>query len=227
MSTELTWLGHGTWLIITGGHTILLDPFLDDSPTAPVRADAVAADTILVSHGHFDHVSDVVKIAKRTGAKVISNFEICDWLGKQGVEHTDAMNTGGNTEQPFGTVKMTRADHSSMLPDGTNGGNPSGFLLSLAGCRIYFACDTALFSDMKLIGAAGIDLAVLPIGDRFTMGPEDAIEAVKLIKPKLVAPAHYNTWPPIQQDAHRWADRVKNETPARPVVPEPGGKIQL
>jgi L-ascorbate metabolism protein UlaG (beta-lactamase superfamily) len=227
MATELTWLGHGCWAISTGGKQVLVDPFLDDSPSAPVKAADVRADYILVSHGHFDHVADAAKIAQRTGATVISNFEICQWLSKQGVENTHPMNTGGSTQQPFGRVKLTIAHHSSTLPDGVPGGNPCGFLLTLPDATIYFACDTALFYDMKLIGAAGIDLAVLPIGDTFTMGPEDSLEAIKLLEPRRVAPSHYSTWPPIQQDAAAWAARVKAETRAEPVVVQPGGKITL
>ncbi len=227
MATELTWLGHGTWAIETDGIHVLLDPFLDDSPTAPVGSGDVQADYILVSHGHFDHVADVEKIAKRTGALVLATFEISEWFAKRGVEKTHAMNLGGGCDQPFGRVKMTIAHHSSTLPDGSPGGDPGGFLLTLADGVIYFACDTALFYDMKLIGAAGIDLAVLPIGDNFTMGPDDALEAVNLLQPRRVTPAHYNTWPPIEQDAAAWAERVKAETMAEPLVLEPGGKITL
>ena len=113
------------------------------------------------------------------------------------------------------------------MPDGSPGGDPGGFLLTLPGTTIYFACDTGLLYDMKLIGAAGVDLAVLPIGDVFTMGPEDSLEAIKLIEPKRVAPAHYNTWPPIEQDAAAWAERVRSETNAEPIVIEPGGKIRM
>ncbi len=228
MTTELTWLGHGSWAIKTGAHHVLLDPFLNDSPTAPVKADDVAADFILVSHGHFDHVADVAAIANRTGATVVAIFEISQWFSSQhGVQNTIGMNLGGGVDLPFGRVQLTLAHHSSQLPDGSYGGNPGGFLLKLAEGTIYFACDTALFADMKLIGAAGIDLAVLPIGDLFTMGPEDSLEAIKLIQPKRVAPAHYNTWPPIEQDAARWAERVRSETSAEPLVVEPGGTIRL
>ena len=228
MSAKLTWLGHGTFLIESGEHKILLDPFLDESPTAPIKAAEVECDFILVSHGHFDHVADLIAVAKRTGATVVSNFEICQWCEAQDVDKTEPMNTGGEIRLPFGTVKSTWAAHSSALPDGSNGGNPGGFVLTLADHRrVYFACDTALFADMQLIGAAGLDLAVLPIGDRFTMGPADSVEAVKLLAPKRVLPAHYNTWPPIEQDASAWADCVRSETDAEPVVIEPGEKIDL
>ena len=227
MTTTLTWLGHGCWSIQSGDHRIILDPFLDDCPTAPIKSDDVEADFILVSHGHYDHVADVVKIAKRCGSTVISNFEICDWLVTQGVEKTQAMNLGGATSQPFGKVKMTLAHHSSSLPEGAAAGNPGGFLLSLGEATIYFACDTALFYDMKLISPRPIDLAILPIGDLFTMGPEDSIRAIQLLTPKRVAPAHYNTWPPIEQDAAQWADQVRQQTEAEPIVLIPGETITL
>ena len=228
MTTEITWLGHGSWAIETGGHTILLDPFLNDSPTSPVKADDVKADYILVSHGHFDHVADVASIANRTGATVVAAYEVSAWFESQhGVKNTVGMTLGGGIDLPLGRVTMTVAHHSSQLPDGSYGGNPAGFLLKLADGTIYFACDTALFSDMQLIGRAGIDLAVLPIGDLFTMGPADSIEAIKLIHPRRVAPAHYNTWPPIEQNAATWADSVRANTEAEPVVLNPGDKFTL
>ena len=228
MTTRLTWLGHGSWSLKIGSHDVLLDPFLDESPTAPCKSGDVAADFILISHGHFDHVADVAAIANRTGATVVAIYEIADWFAKNhGVENSIGMNLGGTVALPFGKAKMTLAHHSSQLPDGAYGGNPGGFLLTVDDGKIYFACDTALFSDMKLIGAAGIDLAVLPIGDHFTMGVDDSIEAIKLIEPRQVAPAHYNTWPPIEQDAAAWAERVSAETSAEPIVIEPGGTIDL
>jgi L-ascorbate metabolism protein UlaG (beta-lactamase superfamily) len=228
MATELTWLGHGSWLITTSGQRVLLDPFLNDSPTAPLKADEVQADYILVSHGHFDHVADVASIANRTGATVVAIYEIADWFATQhGVQNTVGMNLGGSVELPFGRVKLTLAFHSSRLPDGTDGGCPGGFLLGLPEGNVYFACDTALFGDMQLIGRAGIEVAVLPIGDLFTMGPDDALEAVKLLQPKRVVPDHYNTWPPIEQDPQQWAVRVSKETSANAVVIDPGGKVEV
>lgn len=228
MATDLTWLGHGSWQIKSSGTTLLLDPFLNDNPSSPVKANDVSADYVLVSHGHFDHVADVATIANRTGATVVAMFEIAEWFSKNhGVQNTIGMNLGGGLDLPCGRATMTLAHHSSQLPDGSYGGNAAGFLLQLSGATIYFACDTALFSDMKLIGSVGIDLAVLPIGDLFTMGPDQSIDAIHLIEPRQVTPAHYNTWPPIEQDAEAWAARVREETSAEPLVIAPGGTIVL
>ncbi len=227
--TTITWYGHNSWLIETAGKSILLDPFLNDSPTSPVKADEVKADFILLSHGHSDHLGDTVAIAKRTGATVLSNFEVGEWLKKQGVSDDKiiGMNPGGGIKMPFGHVKFTIAFHSSSMPDGSYGGVPGGFLLQLADAKIYFACDTAFFSDMKTIGGFGLDLAVLPIGDLYTMGPDDSIKAIKLLTPKRVAPCHYNTWPPIAQDAAAWGNQVELHTTTEPIVLEPGGQISL
>ena len=228
MSIELTWFGHGTWQISLPEHTILLDPFFDDNPSSPIKAAEVDADFILISHGHFDHIADAAAVANRTNATVVAIYEVAQWLAQNGkVKETIGMNIGGGVQLPFGHVKMTPALHSSQLPDGSYGGEPAGFVLTLNGKRIYFACDTGLFSDMKLIGTRGIDLAVLPIGDLFTMGPDDSIEAIKLLRPKRVAPAHFNTWPPIEQDSDAWALRVKQETDSDPVVLNPGGQFTL
>jgi len=223
MSIELTWLGHASWKITTGNHTILLDPFLNDSPTAPIKSAEVEADHILVSHGHFDHVADVAEIANRCDSMVVAIFEIAQWFAQNhSVKQTTGMNIGGSLSLPFGTVKMTPAIHSSQLPDGSNGGVAAGFLVMIDGKTIYFACDTALFSDMKLIGEKEIDVAVLPIGDLFTMGPKDSVTATNYLNPKQVLPSHYNTWPPIAQDAAGWAEMVKAGSTAEPIVLEPG-----
>lgn len=228
MSTELTWLGHASWQLNSGKHTLLVDPFLDENPAAAMKSKDVAADFILCSHGHFDHVADAANIANRTGATIVANYEIAEWFAKQGVKNTLGMNLGGSASLPFGRVKMTVAFHSSQLPDGSYGGNPGGFLISLTGGpRIYFACDTALFGDMKSIGAAGIDVAVLPIGDLFTMGPDDSVEATKLLSPKHVLPSHFNTWPPIEQDPQAWAKLIRASTTAEPIVLKPGEQFKF
>ena len=217
MGIDITWLGHSSFAICTGKFDLLVDPFLEESPTAPIKAKEAAANFILLTHGHFDHVADAVAIATRTEATVIANFEICEWLKAQGVaeDKVVAMNTGGGVDLPMGHVKMTPAQHSSGLPDGSYGGVAGGFILQLDKLRVYLAGDTALMLDMKLIGMSGIDVAVLPIGDLFTMGPDDALEAIKLLNPRRVIPCHYNTWPPIKQDAAAWADRVRSHTAAR------------
>lgn len=227
MGAELTWLGHNAWSIVAGGHTLVVDPFLDDNPVAAMKADQVQADFLLISHGHFDHIADAEKIARRTGALVIATYEICQWLSAKGVANTHGMNIGGAYRFPFGRLKMTAAEHTSMLPDGSYGGTAAGFLLYFPEGNVYLACDTGLFSDMRLIGEEGIALAALPIGDNFTMGPDDALRAVKLINPRRVVPIHRNTWPLIAQDATLWAERVRAETQTEPVVIEPGQKIVL
>jgi L-ascorbate metabolism protein UlaG (beta-lactamase superfamily) len=209
MSIKITWYSHSALGLDVGGYKILVDPYFTGNPAAAASAQEVTADYILVTHGHFDHVGDAAAIAKRTGAMVISNFEIAEWMEKQGVQKTHGQHIGGGHEFPFGYLKLTAALHGSGLPDGTNGGNPAGFLLvTKDGEKIYIAGDTGLFSDMKLIGQEGIDVAFIPIGDNYTMGPDDAYKAVELIMPKHVIPIHYNTWELIAQDAGKWAERV-------------------
>jgi L-ascorbate metabolism protein UlaG (beta-lactamase superfamily) len=223
MSTRVRWLGHAALAVESDGQSLLLDPFLTDNPAAAAKADEVAADFILVSHGHGDHVGDTVAIARRTGATVISNYEIGNWLQAKGVTKVHGLQHGGGFNFPFGRAKLTLAFHGSVLPDGTYGGNPCGVLLYLKdGKKIYDAADTGLFGDMRLIGEEGLDLAILPIGDNYTMGPEDALRAVKLLQPKKVLPIHYNTWDLIAQDATAWARRVRQETNTEPVVLKPG-----
>jgi len=227
MSVTITWLGHSSFALEAEGVRLLIDPYLNDNPSSPIKADKAEADFILLTHGHFDHVTDAPAIAKRTGAKVLAGFEVTGWLQREGVAEDKVvpMNPGGSVRLPFGKVKFTIAHHSSSTPDGAYGGTPGGFLLELAGKRLYFAGDTALFLDMKLIGLGGLDLAVLPIGDLFTMGPEDAVEAVKFLNPKKAAPCHYNTWPPIAQDGAAWAEEVRRQTAAEAIVVEPGGSF--
>lgn len=223
MAIRLTWLGHGSWQIDTGEHTIVLDPFLDEQPTAPVKAQDINADFVLISHGHFDHVADAASIAQRCQSTIVSIYEIATWFqNKHSIPDVVGMNIGGAVDLPFGRVKMTNALHSSELPDGCSGGHATGFVLTINEKRIYFACDTGLFSDMQWIGREPLDVAVLPIGDLFTMGPEDSVIATKMLKPKWVLPAHYNTWDPIKQNADAWADRVARETEAKPQVLQPG-----
>ncbi len=228
MATNVQWLGHACLLIESDGQRILIDPFLTGNPAAAAKAEDMKADFILVSHGHGDHLGDTVEIARRTGATVICNYEIAGWLNAKGVKKTHGQQHGGSHTFPFGKVKLTLAFHGSAMPDGTYGGNPCGFLITFRdGKRVYDAADTGLFGDMRLIGEEGIDLAILPIGDNFTMGPEDALRAVKLIEPKKVLPIHYNTWGLIAQDGRAWGTHVSAETKAEPVVLEPGGSVDV
>jgi len=227
MTVKITWYGHACFLIETDKAKLILDPFISGNPLAPVKADDVSADFIIVSHGHGDHLGDTIDIAKRTDATVISNYEIQNWLVGQGIENVHPQHIGGGFDYPWGRLKLTIAQHGSALPDGTYGGNPCGFLLYLEGKKIYHACDTGLFYDMKLIGEEGIDLAILPIGDNFTMGPDDALRAVKLIEPVQVVPIHYDTFDIIKQDPKAWASRVEEETSAKAKVMKPGDMLEL
>jgi L-ascorbate metabolism protein UlaG (beta-lactamase superfamily) len=223
MATRLCWLGHACLLLESDGKRVLIDPYLSGNPAAATTADKVQADFILVSHGHGDHVGDTGAIARRTGATVITNYEISEWFKRQGLSKVHGQQHGGGHNYPFGHVKLTLAFHGSALPDGSYGGNPCGFLIVFKdGTRIYDAADTGLFSDMRLIGEEGVDLAALPIGDYYTMGPDDALRAVKLIEPRQVMPIHFNTFDLIAQDAAAWAERVRKETKSEPVVLKPG-----
>jgi L-ascorbate metabolism protein UlaG (beta-lactamase superfamily) len=227
MSVTLTWHGHATLGLETGGYRLLVDPYLSENPACQLRPEQAQADYILLSHGHFDHIGETVEVARRTGAMVITNFELANFLEEQGLV-VHAQHIGGGHRHPFGYLKFTNALHGSGLPGGHYGGNPAGFLLTTTeGPKIYLACDTGLFGDMRLIGEEGIDLAVLPIGDNFTMGPDDALRAVKLIQPKHVIPVHYNTWELIAQDPHAWADRVQAETDVQVHVLDPGESFAL
>jgi L-ascorbate metabolism protein UlaG (beta-lactamase superfamily) len=224
---KVTWLGHGSLSLDIDGVVVLIDPFLTGNPAASTGAGNLHADYILVSHGHGDHVADVESIGKRTGAQIIANFEIANYFEAKGLK-THGQHIGGGHQHEFGYVKLTIAHHGSALPDGSYGGNPCGFLITdKHGKRAYFACDTGLFYEMKFYGEEGVDLATLPIGDNYTMGPEDALKAVKLIEPKVVIPVHYNTFSLIEQDADAWAKQVSTETRTRPVILKPGGSFEI
>jgi L-ascorbate metabolism protein UlaG (beta-lactamase superfamily) len=227
MAEKFTWYGHGTQGLEIDGAHILIDPFLTGNPAASITADRVPADYILVSHGHGDHVADALAVAKRTGATIIANFEIANWCEAQGAK-VHGQHLGGGFKHPFGYVKLTLALHGSGLPDGSYGGNPCGFLITAAsGRKLYLACDTGLFGDMSLLGDEGIDLCSLPIGDNFTMGPADALRAVKLLRPRHVIPVHYNTWGLIAQDGEAWGKQVAAQTSAQPHVLKPGESFSL
>jgi L-ascorbate metabolism protein UlaG (beta-lactamase superfamily) len=216
---KVTYYGHACFSAEVGGKVLLFDPFISHNELAKhIDIITIKADYILLSHGHEDHVADVPAIAKRTGAKVISSYEVIGWVGKQGIENVHPMNTGGTFHFDFGSVRCVSAIHSSSLPDGSYGGNPMGFVIEHAGGAFYYSGDTALTMDMKLIPLTGkkLDLAILPVGDNFTMGAADAVVASDFIDCDNVLGVHYDTfgWIKIDQDAAKklFADKGKKLT---------------
>jgi L-ascorbate metabolism protein UlaG (beta-lactamase superfamily) len=230
MSVTIKYHGHATFELTDGTTTVLVDPWFTGNPAAVVSADDVAADTILITHAHSDHVGDAVAIASRTGATIITVNELANYLSAKGVANVAGGNHGGTIEFNGGSAKFTQAWHSSSYEDESGivaPGVPAGFIVRYGGVVIYFAGDTALFGDMALIGEEGIDLAVLPIGDRFTMGPDDAVRAAKLIGARVVIPTHFNTFPAIAQDADAFATKIKTKTTSRGEVLKPGESFTI
>jgi len=210
---KVSYHGHSVVRIVTNERTILIDPFINGNEACDLDPKTVEADVILLTHGHNDHVGETVEIAKRTGALVVALNELAVYLATKGLR-THPMNIGGAYEFDFGRVKFTQAFHGSSYEeeDGTfiYTGMPGGILLTMKGKTIYHVGDTALFSDLKMIGELNdIDLAFIPIGDNFTMGPEDALIAADWINAKTVVPVHYNTFPVIEQDGDAFAEKVK------------------
>ncbi|OOQ60627.1 metal-dependent hydrolase [Mucilaginibacter pedocola] len=199
---KVTYLGQSTIELVANGKKLLFDPFITYNELAKGIVDVTSLnpDYILVSHGHGDHVADLVQVQKQSGAKVICIAEIAGWLGKQDIDNVHGMNIGGGFNFDFGRVKMVNAVHSSALPDGSNGGNPAGFVIYSEGKKIYFAGDTALTYDMKLLEDENLDWAFLPLGDNYTMGPDDAIKAAAFINCKNIIGIHYDSFPVIKID---------------------------
>ena len=199
---KITYYGHSCLGVETGGRHLLFDPFITGNERASeVDVSAIPADFILISHGHADHIADAVAIARRTGAKCLANFEICQWLGGQGITNLHAMNLGGAAQLEFGRVKLVPALHSSSLPDGAYGGNPGGWVVETTAGSFYFSGDTALAPGLRLIReATPLKWAALCLGDTFTMGVEDAIKAADFIRCDQIVGIHYDTFPPIEID---------------------------
>lgn len=221
---RLTWHGHSTFTLETDeGLRIMFDPYLDENPRADIRVDDVEdLDYILVSHGHFDHFRDAIPLARKTGATILGTFEIISFCEQQGVKNVHSLHIGGGHHFPFGYAKMTPALHGGQV-DGDEQGTfttvPGGWWLDMTGKRLYHAGDTALLTDMQLLKGR-VDVALLPIGDNYTMGPEDAARAVDFIEPRVVIPMHYSTWEPIEQDPNAFRDLVGDR--AEVVILDPG-----
>lgn len=227
MSIKITWFGHAFFSIETDKTTILIDPFIEGNRLCPISVRDAYADYICITHGHGDHLGNTFDIAKRHGSVIISNPEICSWLEEKGLKKFHSMQIGGAFAFPWGKLKIALALHSSPMSDGSYGGNPVGFIFFIDGKKIYHAGDTGLFGDMKLIGDEKIDLALLPIGDNYTMGPDDAIKAISMIKPANVIPMHFNTFEVIKQNPVHWIEEVNASGLSKAIQLSPGESIIL
>jgi L-ascorbate metabolism protein UlaG (beta-lactamase superfamily) len=225
---KISYHGHSVVQIQTNGKSILIDPFINGNQLTDLKVEEVRPDVIILSHGHNDHVGDTVELAKKNNALVVANDELSTYLGWQGVT-THSMHIGGAYQFEFGKIKLTQAFHGSSYTTENNEiiycGEPAGILFMNEGKTIYHAGDTALFSDMKLIGERHpIDVAFLPIGDNFTMGPEDAAYAARLLNAKTVVPIHFNTFPPIKQDPFKFIELLEDKNGK---VLQPGEAIEI
>ncbi|HET7274691.1 MAG TPA: metal-dependent hydrolase [Longimicrobiaceae bacterium] len=226
---KLTWHGHSCFTLRTEETTILFDPWLDDNPVADIASSDVRdLDYLLISHGHFDHLGDAVAIARQTGATIVTTFELASFCGSQGVENIHGMNIGGGYDFPFGRVKLTAALHTGSVEGDAEGAYTTdcvGFLLTLkGGSSLYHAGDTALITDMQLLRGQ-VDVALLPIGDNYTMGPADAARAVDFIRPRTVIPMHYNALELTEQDPEDFREAVGDI--ARVEILSPGGSYDF
>jgi L-ascorbate metabolism protein UlaG (beta-lactamase superfamily) len=221
---KLTFLGHSCVLLETKDVNIVIDPFIEGNPSCPVKLKDVNAEFVVVTHAHGDHWGDAIALGRR-GATIIGTWEIGTSAQQEGVNGV-AMNMGGTARFPWGSVKLVPAWHSSSFPDGRYGGMPCGAVLEVEGKRVYHSGDTALFSDLKLIGDLSLDHAFLCIGDYFTMGPAEALEALKWLRPKSVTPIHFDTFPPIRQDGRQFC-RDAERVGVTGVFLEPGSSFEL
>jgi L-ascorbate metabolism protein UlaG (beta-lactamase superfamily) len=224
---QIRFLGHAAFALEHDGKTILVDPFLSGNPKAAATADEVAADAIFLTHGHGDHLGDTVAIAKRTGATVVAIVELAGELTEAGLENVMDPNIGGTVDLGWASVRLTPAWHTSTTPGGTVN-TPAGLVIEFGDKRVYFAGDTALFSDLALPAKRGhIDLAVIPIGGHYTMDRFDAVVAADLIKADQIIPCHYDTFPPIETDAQAFKSDVQNAGHAEVIVLDPGETHEL
>jgi L-ascorbate metabolism protein UlaG (beta-lactamase superfamily) len=225
---KFTYYGHACFAVQAGGKTLLFDPFISPNPLArTIDVGSVPADFILVSHGHGDHVADVVAIAQRTGATVIAPYEVGTWFEGKGVKAVQSMNHGGAAKTDFGRVKLTSAIHSSSMPDGSYGGNPCGFVIESGDGNFYYSGDTALTLDMKLIAeTTKLRFAVFPIGDFFTMGIDDALRAAEFVGVDKFVGVHYDTFPPIELD-HEGATKAAAAAGKKLVLPAIGETVDI
>ncbi len=218
---EVRFLGHACFTLSDGDTTVLIDPFLSGNPKAAIAAEDIPATSILLTHGHGDHYGDIVAIAKRTGATVVAITEIAGELDQEGLEVRDT-NLGGTAKFDWGTVKLVPALHTSTTPRGTVSA-PAGLLIQFADTVVYHLGDTALFSDLQLVGKrAPIDIALMCIGGHYTMDRTDAVDAASLVGAKTVIPCHYNTFPPIETDAQAFKSDVESATGSNVVILESG-----
>lgn len=225
---NFTYYGHACFSVAINGKTLVFDPFISPNPLAKhIDIQQIKPDYLLVSHGHADHIADLIPLAKQSGATVICAWEIHEWLKEQGIETTLPMNTGGKKQLPFGTVQCVVAQHSSSLPGGRYAGNPMGFVITSTNGNLYYSGDTALTMDMQLIGSSHqLDFAVLPIGDQFTMGVSDAILAADFVKCATIVGVHYNTFEPITIDTNL-AQQAFAEKGKKLLLPAIGASIEI
>jgi L-ascorbate metabolism protein UlaG (beta-lactamase superfamily) len=223
---KITYLGHSAVLLSDGTHEVAIDPFLTGNPLAAAKPEEINPKFIVLSHGHGDHLGDTINIAKNNDAMVIATYELANYCNSKGVRKVHQMNTGGSFTFPFGKVTLTVAFHSSSTPDGQYMGDPNGLIIEMGGMTLYHAGDTALFSDMKLIGQTRtIDVMMVPAGDNFTMGVDEAAKAVDLVRPKMAIPIHYNTFPVIEINPDDFIRKLPSDVKGK--IMKPGDVLEL